>query len=104
MFGTLDLFVSKDNMNMNVNSGACGNRGDDDDDDDEDGEAADMEGTRYCFVFALFFVLCCTVMSAMSRTLSYVVWNSVFLHSHLNFNILPHLMARATTTVVSAIK
>lgn len=35
---------NKDNMNMNVNSGACGNGGDDEDDeDDEDGEAADME-------------------------------------------------------------
>ncbi|KAG9349603.1 hypothetical protein JZ751_028051 [Albula glossodonta] len=34
---TLD---NKDNMNMNVPSGACGN---DDDDDDEEGEAADME-------------------------------------------------------------
>ncbi|CAL8308882.1 unnamed protein product [Merluccius merluccius] len=38
---------NKDNMNMNVKSGAHGNRGggddDDDDDDDEDGEAADME-------------------------------------------------------------
>ncbi|XP_046887377.1 ubiquitin-like-conjugating enzyme ATG3 [Hypomesus transpacificus] len=36
---TLD---NKDNMNMNVKSGACGNGGDDED-DEEDGETADME-------------------------------------------------------------
>lgn len=34
-------------MNMNVNSGTCGN-GEDEDEDDE-GEAADMEGTDYLF-------------------------------------------------------
>ena len=39
----LPLFVLKDNMNMNVKSGACGNGGDDED-DEEDGETADMEG------------------------------------------------------------
>lgn len=39
----------KDNMNMNVQTGACGNG---DDDDDEEGEPADMEGSsEFLFIF-----------------------------------------------------
>lgn len=38
-------------MNMNVQTGACGN-GDEDDDDDEEGEPADMEGSsEFLFIF-----------------------------------------------------
>ncbi len=37
-------------MNMNVQTGACGN-GDEDDDDDDEGQAADMEGSSECFSF-----------------------------------------------------
>lgn len=40
----------KDNMNMNVQPGACGNG--EDDDDEEEGEPADMEGSsEFWFIF-----------------------------------------------------